>query len=536
MRPGGDRPDQPAALLGAQRRVERVLRSGRNGTGPPAGPGPCGRPPGPAPVLTTRSPFASRPARRGPIGDTPSGYGPAAQSEFVLRRHRPSRTKVRTVGASSRPPVSTAASRHGEHEPPRRRAAAAGQRPDHLHHRSHRIGRRRRRHELDTELGGSRRQHRQHPVGDQRDPAQPAPHRRGRHAQPAPRSGDARAPPALASNAAPITVTASARRSSTLAGSSTCVRRQPRHRPRRGRNRPAPRTSRVPAPSPTARAAPRSRPPGSPTPRRTGRSRPPRRQALPSSRVHSYAPRRPFRVRQDMREGRRLPQDVLAGDSPGGPPESSDPSTSTVRPEILPGLPAPTVETAAADAAGPTAGKPLTGETPLIGEGLPAAFAVDLRAGDPTYKPLAGWASGWCNTDPFTAPPSLHRPAGGLTRDHLHRGRRAALPPSTASNPATTPRRSWTSSTRTQSWRWTPKPLVWTRGSAVSGCGWSRSATAPKPGCCWWRPTRRCSPWLSGRSGRPGILWRITSPSTRRSWRSQASPHLRSSTPRPWTL
>jgi len=39
--------------------------------------------------------------------------------------------------------------------------------------------------------------------------------------------------------------------------------------------------------------------------------RPPRRPALPSSRVHPYAPRRPFRVHQDMRKGRRLPHDVL---------------------------------------------------------------------------------------------------------------------------------------------------------------------------------------------------------------------------------
>ena len=52
------------------------------------------------------------------------------------------------------------------------------------------------------------------------------------------------APPALASSAAPITVTASARRSNTLAGNSTWVRRHPRHLPRRGRNRPAPRTAR----------------------------------------------------------------------------------------------------------------------------------------------------------------------------------------------------------------------------------------------------------------------------------------------------
>jgi len=75
------------------------------------------------------------------------------------------------------------------------------------------------------------------------------------------------APLALASNAVPITVTASARRSNTLAGSSTCVPRQPRHRPRRGVNRPAPRTRRSRAepqrtqrgPAPTHRAVQPSR-------------------------------------------------------------------------------------------------------------------------------------------------------------------------------------------------------------------------------------------------------------------------------------
>ena len=51
-------------------------------------------------------------------------------------------------------------------------------------------------------------------------------------------------PEALASNATPITVTASARRSSTLAGSNTWVRRQLVHLARRGIKRPAPRTPR----------------------------------------------------------------------------------------------------------------------------------------------------------------------------------------------------------------------------------------------------------------------------------------------------
>src|SRR5664279_2026609 len=53
-------------------------------------------------------------------------------------------------------------------------------------------------------------------------------------------------PPALASRAAPITVTASARRSSTLAGSSTWVRRQPTHTDRRGRSRTRPTSPRTP--------------------------------------------------------------------------------------------------------------------------------------------------------------------------------------------------------------------------------------------------------------------------------------------------
>jgi hypothetical protein len=63
------------------------------------------------------------------------------------------------------------------------------------------------------------------------------------------------------------------------------------------------------------------------------------------------------------------------------------------------------------ESAQPAARTPLTGETTLIGAGLPEIFAVDLRVGDPKYKPLTGWASGWRNTDPLHRPPSLHRPA-----------------------------------------------------------------------------------------------------------------------------
>ena len=86
------------------------------------------------------------------------------------------------------------------------------------------------------------------------------------------------APLALANNAAPITVTASARRSNTLAGNSTCVRPQPRHRPRRGSNRPAPRTRR-------SRADPHG--PSTPPQPSTGQSNRPERRsfstAAPSS-------------------------------------------------------------------------------------------------------------------------------------------------------------------------------------------------------------------------------------------------------------
>ncbi len=51
-------------------------------------------------------------------------------------------------------------------------------------------------------------------------------------------------PRALARNAAPITSTASARRTRHETANSTCVTRQPKHRTRRGRSRPTPRTVR----------------------------------------------------------------------------------------------------------------------------------------------------------------------------------------------------------------------------------------------------------------------------------------------------
>jgi len=51
-------------------------------------------------------------------------------------------------------------------------------------------------------------------------------------------------PAARAVSAAPITSTVSARRSNTVTGNNTCVRRQSPHRARRGRNEPTPRTPR----------------------------------------------------------------------------------------------------------------------------------------------------------------------------------------------------------------------------------------------------------------------------------------------------
>jgi hypothetical protein len=68
-------------------------------------------------------------------------------------------------------------------------------------------------------------------------------------------------PAARAVNAAPITSAASARRSSTVTGSSTCVTRHPRHRARRGRSEPTPRTRRG-----------RAHPHGASTPSQPGQS------------------------------------------------------------------------------------------------------------------------------------------------------------------------------------------------------------------------------------------------------------------------
>ena len=68
---------------------------------------------------------------------------------------------------------------------------------------------------------------------------------------------------------------------------------------------------RAAAHTPTAATGPHTPEPGRPAAHPQARTRPPRRLPLPSTRVHSNAPRRPFRACEDMREGRRLHQDVL---------------------------------------------------------------------------------------------------------------------------------------------------------------------------------------------------------------------------------
>ncbi len=61
-----------------------------------------------------------------------------------------------------------------------------------------------------------------------------------------------------------------------------------------------------PSPTPTVPTAPRSRSPGTATDRSQGRSRPSRRQALPSSPVHSCAPDGPAVSAKTLRECRRF--------------------------------------------------------------------------------------------------------------------------------------------------------------------------------------------------------------------------------------
>ncbi len=72
-------------------------------------------------------------------------------------------------------------------------------------------------------------------------------------------------PAARATSAAPITLTAYARRDSTVTGSSTCVTPQPGHRARRGRNRPGkPRGPRGSVPTPRAQCRRAVRAPDAP--------------------------------------------------------------------------------------------------------------------------------------------------------------------------------------------------------------------------------------------------------------------------------
>ena len=147
------------------------------------------------------------------------------------------------VGANNRPPLITAASRHGSHEPPSRRAAARATAPTNSTTAPTRSV-------VGAGTTNSAPNSAAAATNTASTRAATCPIRRnqprtvvaGRPTSSATR----RCPPpdALASNATPITVTASARRSNTLAGSSTWVRRQPLHLARRGVSRPTPRTPR----------------------------------------------------------------------------------------------------------------------------------------------------------------------------------------------------------------------------------------------------------------------------------------------------
>ena len=190
----GDRPDQPAPLLGRSTPDPTRPGSGRSGTAPPPAPGPAAPPPDHVPRSHLGpSRIAARPARTDRSITSPA-HGSPAQGRLVLPAHPLSRPKIRT----RRGEQPTAADHRGQ--PPRLTRATqppghrAGQRPDQLHHRPDRIGRRCRRHELGAQLRGGRGEHREHPVRDPPDPAQPAPHRRCRPARPAPRPADARTP------------------------------------------------------------------------------------------------------------------------------------------------------------------------------------------------------------------------------------------------------------------------------------------------------------------------------------------------------
>src|SRR5215207_11740708 len=123
VQPGGDRADQPAPLLGAQRLIQRVGDQGVAEQPHLLGPGPPRR------LLILflahrRASFRVRPTQRGPIPITSPVHGSPAQGQLVLPAAPTPSPRSGPVGPSNRPPQTTAASRHGSHEPPSRRPAA----------------------------------------------------------------------------------------------------------------------------------------------------------------------------------------------------------------------------------------------------------------------------------------------------------------------------------------------------------------------------------------------------------------------------
>ena len=249
---------------------------------------------------------------------SPSGPPCAGRSRQPsrLQATRPERVRVATP-SPSRPQHRTGRGQQpatGQHrcQPPRRARPTQNtghrgrQRPQHLHDHRDRISARRDNRELGSELRGRCSKDRQDPLGDRHDPAQPAPHRRSRHVQqprdrPMPRPaglGQQRRPdhrgrvrPAQQHTGRQQHLRASASPTPAPAGL----------QPTRPADHP------LPCPPPRPQNRPRTRPPCSPTAPNAGRSRPPRCPALPLSRVHSNAPRRPLRVLQDKRKGRRPP-------------------------------------------------------------------------------------------------------------------------------------------------------------------------------------------------------------------------------------
>src|SRR5215204_1373118 len=254
VQPGGDRADQPAPLLGAQRLIQRVGDQGVAEQPHLLGPGPPRR------LLILflahrRASFRVRPTQRGPIPITSPVHGSPAQGQLVLPAAPTPRSGSGPVGPSNRPPQTTAASRHGSHEPPSRRPAARASVPSNsttAPTRSTVIPGATNSAPNSAAAAASTASTRSATCPIRRN--QPRTVDGGRPTRSAARRCPQ--PETLASNAAPITVTASARRSSTLAGNSTCVRPQPVHTARRGTSRPSP-------PTPRSRAHPHgaNRPP-----------------------------------------------------------------------------------------------------------------------------------------------------------------------------------------------------------------------------------------------------------------------------------